>query len=497
MTKTVSDLLQGLPYPVSGSPDVEVKDIVFDSRQVRAGSLFVAFKGSHVDGHQFIPAAILKGATSVLCANAPANTSATVIQVADPLGALAAISIRFWDNPSRELRMVGITGTNGKTTTSFIIESIFREAGIPTGVMGTINYRFGNEAVPAPNTTPFASDLQRFLSQIVRGGGQACVMEVSSHALALGRVEGVEFDVGVFTNLTQDHLDFHKTLDAYGEAKTRLFSTLDPDSRKTFPRVAVINMDDPWGGKMRSSSRVPVLGYRLHGPADVYAKHIQSDANGSRFEIHGPGVQFPVRLPLLGEYNVMNALASAAVGLSQKIAPDIIVKGLENIPAVPGRMEKVQAGQPFTVVVDYAHTDDALRQVLTALRRLKPRKLITIFGCGGDRDRTKRPFMGEAAAALSDDVIVTSDNPRSEDPARITLDVEVGVRRVRTDHYRIIVDRKQAIAEGFQMAQEGDIVLIAGKGHENYQILADRTIPFDDRQVARELLVASTKSGEI
>jgi UDP-N-acetylmuramoyl-L-alanyl-D-glutamate--2,6-diaminopimelate ligase len=301
-------------------------------------------------------------------------------------------------------------------------------------------------------------------------------------------VEGVNFDVAVFTNLTQDHLDFHKTMEAYADAKAKLFASLDMKSPKTFPKCAIVNADDPAAPKMLTRSRVPVLAYRLHGPADVFAKNLVCDATGSRFDLCIGSDHRAVQFPLLGEFNVMNALAAAAVGSSQGVPLEKIVKGLQKIAGVPGRMERLASPRGFTVVVDYAHTEDALRQVMTTLRKLKPRHLITVFGCGGDRDRTKRPLMGEAAAQLSDHVIVTSDNPRSEDPARIALDVEVGVRRVRSEGYEIILDRTEAIARGFSVATSGDIVLIAGKGHENYQILSDRTIPFDDRDVANRLI---------
>ena len=486
--KSLESILQGFPCDVRGPANVEIQDIVFDSRKITPGSLFVAFKGVHQDGHDFIGPAIQAGARAIIAEHDLRTDGATLVRVQDSLKALAHVALRFWDNPSGALRMVGITGTNGKTTTSYLLESIFRSAGWPTGVMGTINYRFGNTNIPAPNTTPFASELQRFLAHIVGQGGKACVMEVSSHALALGRVEGVEFDVAVFTNLTQDHLDFHKTMDAYALAKAKLFAMLDPSSTKTFPKCAVVNADDPWAEKLTSSVRVPILRYRLEGPSDLFTKSLVCDASGSRFELYTPQGHRPVRLALLGEYNVMNALAAAGAALSQGIPLTRVVEGLEKVTDVPGRMERLVSSKGFTVVVDYAHTEDALRQVMTALRKLKPKHLVTVFGCGGDRDRTKRPLMGEAAALMSDEVIVTSDNPRSEEPGRIALDVEVGVRRVRSDHYLTILDREEAIAKAFSLADTGDIVLIAGKGHENYQILGTKTIPFDDREVVTRLL---------
>jgi len=486
--KTLDSILQDLPCDVTGPPDVQIEDIVFDSRRVKPGALFVALVGVHQDGHAHVSAAVKAGARAVLVMKEGIFPGVTVIKVKDTLKALAHVSLRFWDHPSQKLRMIGITGTNGKTTTSYLIESIFAAAGWSTGVMGTINYRFKNDNIPAPNTTPFASDLQRFLSQVAQKGGQACVMEVSSHALELGRVDGVDFDVAVFTNLTQDHLDFHRTMEAYAAAKAKLFEGVGRKSPKPFPKAVILNADDPWSSVIGAKVQVPILRYRLSGPADLFVKNLVCDATGSRFDLHAGGGHQPVKLPLLGDYNVMNALAAAGAALSQGIALKTIAQGLEALSGVPGRMERLVSPKGFTVVVDYAHTEDALRQAMTALKRLKPRRLLTVFGCGGDRDRTKRPMMGEAAAQMSDEVIVTSDNPRSEDSGRIALDVEVGVRRVRSDHYQIILDREEAIASAFSMAQAGDIVLIAGKGHENYQIMADRTLPFDDREVSRRLI---------
>ncbi len=487
--KTLKQLIDGLPVQVTGDTSVSISDVVIDSRLVKPGSLFVALRGAHQDGHRFIQTAVASGATAIVCEEPIQAKGATVVVVPDSLKVLPTLAVRFWDAPSQKLLTVGITGTNGKTTVSYLIESIFKGAGLNPAVLGTINYRYNDQSFPAPNTTPFASELQRFMAQALAAGVRSCVMEVSSHALALGRVEGVDFDVAVFTNLTQDHLDFHKTVEEYGEAKSLLFKQLTPESRKPYTRRAVLNMDDPWSLRMQTFSRVPVMGYGLRSPTDVTATHVVCDASGSRFDIQQRGEPpIPIRLQLLGEYNVLNALAAAAVALNQGIKPNVIVKGLEAVQGVPGRMERVDAGQPFTVIVDYAHTEDALRNVLTALRRLKPGRLLTVFGCGGDRDRIKRPLMGEVASRLSDEVFLTSDNPRSEDPSRITLDAEVGIRKVRTDHYQIILDRAEAIGRAISQARAGDIVLIAGKGHETYQILGSKTISFDDREVARRML---------
>ncbi|MFA5975575.1 MAG: UDP-N-acetylmuramoyl-L-alanyl-D-glutamate--2,6-diaminopimelate ligase [Elusimicrobiota bacterium] len=495
MSKTLSSIIDHLPARVSGKTDILIDDIVFDSRQVKPGSLFVAIRGAHEDGNRFIPAAIAAGARAIVSDQEPLSAAVPWIRVPDALAALSPLSIRFWDDPSRRLKMVGITGTNGKTTITYLLESVFQAAGWKTGVMGTINYRFGKDLIPAPNTTPFASEVQRFLARIAEAGAQACVMEVSSHALSMGRVEGVDFDVAVFTNLTQDHLDYHRTMEEYGSAKTRLFASLNPQSPKSTPKRAVINFDDPQASRMAEASRVPILRYRLNGPADIFAQRLSSDANGSRFEVHSPKGTFQVKLPLLGEYNVMNALATVGAACALDLPAPAIQTGLQNVPGVPGRVERILAGQPFTVVVDYAHTEDALRKVMATLKRLNPKRLITVFGCGGDRDRTKRPLMGEAAAELSDEVIVTSDNPRSEDPGRIALDVEVGLRRKPSARYQIILDREEAIAQAIRLARPGDILLIAGKGHEHYQIIGTRSIPFDDREVVRRILSGASQSS--
>ncbi len=489
MGKPLSELLVGLPCRVNGPDDVLIEDIVFDSRSVRPGALFAAFRGARQDARQFVAAARQSGARAVL-SDAPVEMAGlTLVQCDDLTAALAHVSQIFWEFPSKRLLTVGITGTNGKTTTSYLVESIFQAAGLKPGVLGTINYRFNGQAVPAPNTTPFPSDIQRFMAQVTEEGGKACVMEVSSHALALGRVKGIDFDVAIFTNLTQDHLDFHKTMPDYRAAKRQLFEMIDPQSQKKYAKQVVINFDDPAAGDMASASRVPVVRYRLNGPADVFARHIQSDAAGSRFELVSPQGACAIHLPLVGDYNISNAIAAAATALGQSISMDHVRQGLESLTGVPGRMERIASPNGFSVVVDYAHTDDALRHVLEALRRLKPERLITVFGCGGDRDRTKRPLMGEAAATLSDEVIVTSDNPRSEDPGRITLDIEVGIRRIRSTNYEIILDRAEAIGRGLQAARPGDIVLVAGKGHENYQIVGSQILPFDDREVVRRLMM--------
>jgi len=486
------DLIKNLPGRSTGTCETPLTDIVFDSRQVTAGAVFVAIRGTKTDGHAHIPSALQAGAVAIVAEMPPSSPEVPWFQVQDSLATLSEIAPRFWNYPSQKLLTIGITGTNGKTTSSYMMESILTAAGLPCGLLGTIEYRFESQSRPAPNTTPYASDLQRFMSHVLKQKGKACVMEVSSHALALNRVNGVDFDAALFTNLTQDHLDFHKTMHAYAQAKALLFEKLDPHTSKPWPRIAVVNADDPWCDVMVKNVRVKVVRYGLSSKADIRAIDIQSDANGSRFVMKGPEGKISLSLPLVGDYNVSNALGVAALAGSLGFSPDVIQKGLEGLKGVPGRMEKVSGAQSFTVIVDYAHTEDALRKIMGSLRKLAPKRLITVFGCGGDRDRSKRPLMGQAAAEMSDWVYVTSDNPRSEDPSKIILDIEVGIRRVRSEGYSIILDRAEAIHAAIDFAQPGDIVLLAGKGHETYQIIGSQTLPFDDRNLARQALKRRT-----
>ena len=487
--KALSVLFAGLDHRATADANTAISDVVFDSRSVKPGALFVALRGAKQDGHSYIDSAIASGAAAILAEDpAPAHPKVAWVQVENTLRALSAIAPRFWDHPSQRLLTIGITGTNGKTTSSYMLEAVLAAAGLPAGVLGTISYRFGADSRPAPNTTPFPSDLQRFMATVRDQGGKACVMEVSSHALSLGRVEGVDFDLALFTNLTQDHLDFHGTMENYAAAKAMLFRMLSPESTKPYPRRAVVNADDPWTERLIKDCRVPVVRYGFHAGADVRAKDVQSDAKGSRMTVASGKTSFPLTIPLIGDYNVANALGVAASALALGFSPDAIQRGMTAMTPVPGRVERVESGHPFSVIVDYAHTEDALRKIMGSLRKLNPAHLITVFGCGGDRDRTKRPLMGQAAAEMSDWVVVTSDNPRSEDPAKIALDIEVGVRRAHPDRCETILDRAAAIEAALKRARPGDIVLIAGKGHETYQIVGRQTLPFDDREVARRVL---------
>jgi UDP-N-acetylmuramoyl-L-alanyl-D-glutamate--2,6-diaminopimelate ligase len=471
----------------------EIRALEYDSRRVEPGTLFFAFPGSRVDGRAFAAQAILKGALAIVSElGAQEEISAPWIQVEHGRQALALAAKAFYGNLDQKLRLTGITGTNGKTTTSYLIDSILREAGNTTMLAGTIEYHLGPKILPAANTTPESLDLHRMLAELdaIPGiaGKKAATMEISSHALALGRIYGIEFHTAVFTNLTQDHLDFHHTMDEYFAAKRLLFT----GSGGPPPRYAVINRDDEWGRKLgtEASSRgndPEILWYGLGSEAMVRARHIHAGLNGLRFDVAFDKLRFEVRSELIGRVNVYNILAACCAGMTFQFSPEVITRGIEACRGVPGRFERVDEGQQFTVVVDYSHTDDALRNAISMARTLDAKRVITLFGCGGDRDRAKRPMMGKVAGELSDLVILTSDNPRSEDPLQIMNDVLVGLRRTDT---RTIVepDRAAAIRKAIEEAHAGDFVILAGKGHETYQIFRDKTVHFDDREVAREAL---------
>ena len=469
----------------------QVQGLEYDSRRVKPGWLFFAFPGSRVDGREFAGQAIANGALAVVSElAAPQGVSAPWIQVEHGRHALALASKTFYGRLDEKIPLIGITGTNGKTTTSYLIDSILRTAGRTTMLAGTIEYHLGSKILPAANTTPESLDLHRMLAELdamtpVDGDLKAATMEVSSHALALGRVYALHFHTAVFTNLTQDHLDFHRTMDDYFAAKQLLFT----GNGAPPPRYAVLNRDDPRSRKLTSGNASEVLWYGLGSEAMVRARHIHSGLKGLRFDVAFDKVRFEIRSPLIGKINVYNILAACCVGMTFQLQPELIARGIAACPGVPGRFERVDEGQPFAVVVDYSHTDDALRNAISVARTLDAKRVITLFGCGGDRDRAKRPLMGQVAGELSDLVILTSDNPRSEEPLQIMNDVLVGLRRTDT---RTIVepDRAEAIRKAIEEAHAGDIVILAGKGHETYQIFRDRTIHFDDREVAREALRA-------
>ncbi len=493
--------------------DREVLDIVHDSRKTKGGSLFVAVRGFHSDGHQFIPHAIRQGAVAVVAEVWKGPQKDTpVILVPDSRVALARLAAAFYGNPSRRLKLIGITGTNGKTTTSYLVKSIIEAAGQVSGLIGTIDYRIGSRIYPAPNTTPESLDLQRLLSEMVERRAGYCVLEVSSHALALKRTEECVFEAAAFTNLTQDHLDFHGDMDSYFRAKLGLFTGLSPEAS------AVINLDDARAPEIIKATKAKVITTGLSERADVRPSgDIGHEITGLSFPVVTPSGTLVAKSPLMGRHNIYNILSAIGIGTAFGFTSDDIARGIKNMKAVPGRMEKIDEGQSFSVLVDYAHTEDALVRLLEALREVAPKRVITLFGCGGDRDRTKRPKMGRAALKGSDIVVVTSDNPRSEDPAAIIREVEAGMAEAgvrmssanarpeaagRKKPYFVIPDRGEAVEIAIRLAEPGDVVVLAGKGHEDYQIIGDTKIHFDDRVAAGKAIrkrmgegVRSRKSG--
>ena len=464
--------------------ELPVAGLEYDSRRVEKDTLFFAFQGARVDGRQFAREAVARGACAVVSELPPAeDIAAPWIQVEHGRKALAVAARNFYARPDERVRFTGITGTNGKTTTAYLVDAVLRTGGAPTAMIGTIEYRIGEETRKAPNTTPESLDVIRLAAELEQRGGRYLTMEVSSHGLALARVYGIEFHTAVFTNLTRDHLDFHHTMEEYAAAKRLLFIPEDGPA----PRWAILNADDPASVGMRPSSARTIF-YGISADADLRAENIRSGFDGLHFDVVYQGQRQAFGSPLVGRINVSNILAAVGVGLSYGMALAAIAEGIRKCPPVPGRFERVDNGQPFLVVVDYAHTDDALRNVIQASRELAGKgRVITLFGCGGDRDRTKRPLMGMAAAELSDLVVLTSDNPRSEDPLGIMNDVMVGLGRFDTPHVAQ-PDRAKAIAYALGEAKAGDVVLLAGKGHETYQILQDRAIDFDDRETARQIL---------
>ena len=487
----------GVPVPAldPAAGGRTVSSIAYDSRKVRSGSVFVALKGLQTDGTAYARDAIGKGAVAAVSeAASPADLKVIWIQVPDARMALAALSAIFYKDPSESLKLVGITGTNGKTTTSYLVAAVFEAAGIPCGRIGTIGYRIGRREMEAERTTPEAPELQSMLRDMVAQGCGACVMEVSSHALALRRVDYLRFAAGVFTNLTRDHLDFHRNMEDYFAAKRRLFELL-PDGA-----VAVLNLDDRRGPELARQVRRPVT-YAIDTAADIRPENLSSSLDGVTFDVELPTGTLHIRSRLVGRANTYNILATVAVATALELPAAAIVRGIADLAAVPGRFQMVSDPRDdVRVVVDYAHTDDALKNLLETARPLAAGRIITVFGCGGDRDRSKRPLMGAVAARLSDVVIVTSDNPRSEAPGDIIEQIKRGIispeprpgTRPRGGQKDVrclaIADRKDAIERAVREALPGDLVLIAGKGHEKYQVIGDRVLPFDDVEVARAAL---------
>jgi UDP-N-acetylmuramoyl-L-alanyl-D-glutamate--2,6-diaminopimelate ligase len=501
-------LLEGVEIRgIVGETRKEIQGIAYHSRQVGRGFLFAAIRGLEADGHHYIDEAIERGAEAILLEEGSAVNGRTAIFVPNSRQALARVASTFYGDPSARMRLVGITGTNGKTTTTYLIESILKKAGFQVGVIGTINYRYDQKIVPAPNTTPESLDLQRILWDMSGEEISHVIMEVSSHGLDLDRVFGCQFDGAVFTNFTSDHLDYHQTLDRYFESKRKLFFELLVKSRKT-GRFAVTNADDPRGEEIVKGVDLPILRYGLGSSYDFSATEVSLTFEGISCRIKTPKGEFPLRSKLIGRFNLYNILAAVATGFGMGLPLEVLKEGVETVEGVSGRVEKVANQKSLHVIVDYAHTHDALERVLLGLRDTlangsgKRGKIITVFGCGGDRDRTKRPRMGEVAGKYSDLVVLTSDNPRTEDPLAIIEEVEKGfhilslgrlhrngIKAWRSKKgYLKIPDRREAIRMAIQLARPEDIVLIAGKGHEDYQIIGKKKTPFDDRVEARKAL---------
>jgi UDP-N-acetylmuramoyl-L-alanyl-D-glutamate--2,6-diaminopimelate ligase len=475
-----------LPKEIAG---LMVLGVEYDSRRIRKDFVFFAFAGARVDGRRFAQDALERGACAVVSDLArPEGFPGVWIEVEHGRHALASAARNFYGRPDERIHFTGITGTNGKTTASYLIESILQAAGNVTGrnvtgLIGTIQYRLAGETLPAPNTTPESLDVMRFAAELESRGGTHLISEISSHALALGRIYGFHFHTAVFTNLTRDHLDFHGTMEEYSAAKRLLFL---PEAGPA-PRWAVLNQDDPWSASFTVLPNTQVLSYGLSRRAMLRAENIRSGFDGLHFDLVYRGTRQAVESAMVGRINVLNILAAAGTGLSYGMNLAAIADGVASCRVVPGRFERIDCGQPFLVVVDYAHTPDALRNTIAIARDLTKGRVITMFGCGGDRDRSKRPLMGMAAAELSDFVVLTSDNPRSEDPLAIMNDALVGVRRFDTPH-AVEPDRAKAIRIAIEQARPDEVVLLAGKGHETYQIFKDRTIAFDDRETARQTL---------
>ncbi len=474
----LAELIRGFEAgQVVGDTGVGVAGLAYDSRRVEAGTLFFCVPGEEADGHEFAAAVVEAGAVG-LVVERELEVGVPQVVVPDARAAMAPLAARFWGDPTAELKVVGITGTNGKTTTAFLVREILEAAGVRCGLLGTVKQVVGGNEEEVERTTPEAIDLQATFWRMRDGGDEACVMEVSSHALELHRCDAIHFDVAVFTNLTQDHLDFHGDMEGYFRSKRRLFEMA--------PATGIVNVDDPYGGRL--AGELECVTFSAEGADADYAAHtVSHDADGSRFVARSPAGETEVRTALPGHFNVANALAALAAATALGVEPDVAAAALAQAPPPPGRFEPVDEGQGFAVVVDYAHTPDSLENVLRAARRLTAGRLIAVFGAGGDRDRDKRPKMGRAAAEHSDLAVVTSDNPRSEDPGTIVAEVAAGIGE--GVELEVEPDRRAAIALALRSARPGDAVVIAGKGHEQGQEFeGGRKVPFDDREVAREEL---------
>jgi len=482
----LKDLVKALgisPYQIQPEDNFLISGITSNSKAVKRGFVFVAIKGTHQNGESFIEEAVSRGAKAIIVHSSwfmvHGMGNRVIIKVKDTRRALANLAAKFYNQPSKDIKVIGVTGTNGKTTITYLVEHILSEAGFNPAVMGTVNYRFGGKVLPSYNTTPGPVELQSLLAQMRDNKVDYLIMEVSSHALSQSRTEGIKFNSAIFTNLTQDHLDYHKNFQDYFSCKAKLFKELDPRS------LAITNIDDPYGKKLLKLTKAKKITYGIKARADFKAEDIEFGFAHTNFKLVAPNKVLHIKSRLIGIHNVYNILAGAAFVSSRKIDFQVIEEALNNFRYVPGRLERVNSSNGFSVFVDYAHTEDALKNVICALRQIGPRRIIVVFGCGGDRDKTKRPKMGRVVSSLADFSIITSDNPRSENPLSIIKDIRRGITK---NNYSVIADRAEAIKKSLKIARKGDMVLIAGKGHENYQVFKDKTVVFDDKEVAKRCL---------
>ena len=476
----LTDLLTGMEVVRTEGPlDIPINGIHYDSRQVTPGSLFFCIEGYQADGHDYAAAAVENGASAVLLRkDIPLRSGTTKIFVAETRKAMGLISSAFYGKPSENLILFGVTGTNGKTTITYMMKSILEQAGKKAGLIGTISNLIGNRMIPSERTTPESPDLQQLLHEMVKEDVETTVMEVSSHSLELSRVAGCRFQVGIFSNLTQDHLDFHGTLEKYREAKAKLFDQC---------QLAVINVDDESGRMILEGLECPSFTYGIYKPADIFARDIEIMADGVSFNLHILGGKISINLRIPGIFSVYNALAAAAACYAAGISLNDIQTGLETVRGVPGRFELLDTGTDYSVILDYAHTPDGLENILKTARDLTDGRIVTLFGCGGDRDKSKRPVMGEVAGTHSDFCIVTSDNPRGEEPMEIISEILPGLQKTECP-YEVFGDRRQAIAYALNNARKNDVIILAGKGHETYQLIKGQTYPFDEKEIVSEIL---------
>ncbi|HSF17778.1 MAG TPA: UDP-N-acetylmuramoyl-L-alanyl-D-glutamate--2,6-diaminopimelate ligase [Vicinamibacteria bacterium] len=480
----LTGLLRLIPLQsVTGPRDRLIKGVSVDSREVEPGGLFVAIRGEKADGNRFVDDAVSRGAVAVVSEMPASASEATWVQTPDARKVVGVLAAAVQGNPSQKMSLVGITGTNGKTTTAFLVDGLLARLAPPSAMLGTVMRKIGERSEPSRYTTPEAPAIQKLLAEALAAGSAHGVLEVSSHGLALHRLEGTEFRVTVFTNLSRDHLDFHHDMEDYFRAKRLLFTRYARAGA-----TAVVSIDDAYGERLAAELGTSAVTFGLAATADLSVSHVEASLEGIRFQCREGERTFDVRSPLLGRYNALNLVAALAAVRALGFDEQAIVEALETVSGAPGRFERVLVDRPFDVIVDYAHTDDALRKLLEAARPLTRNQLVVVFGCGGERDRTKRPLMGDVASRLADRVVLTSDNPRGEDPEAIVREIQLGVKDASV---RVEVDRRKAIELALSEARPGDLVVIAGKGHEPYQIVGDRVLPFDDREVVREIGGAS------